>query len=285
MNKSAIVKKHNKLIEGYAEYMDVRELRLIAQTAARITTKDKDFQKYQIPIKSISESNKNIYEEIRDVCEKLMKRIVKVEGINQAKKRQFTMYNIFSSCRYEEGTGFVLTEFHPDLKPYFLELKNNFTQFNIETLMRIPSTYSYRLYELLKQYQSGGIYEREFEITDLQEKLNINSTHAPSYRRWGDFVKRVLKPAQKHFKKYTDLTFEYEAWAEYGRKFTHIKFKTSLNRKKAEQLDLPLDFKPKQATTQVEAAKKLSRKELKILAEAGNKHAEKELKRRQKLKN
>lgn len=222
--KNSVVKKHNKLIEGYVSYMDVRELRLLAQTAARITIKDKEFHTYQIPVKSISETNKNIFDEIVDVCNKLLDRKIKFVGETKTKKRTFKGYSLVTKCAYVEGKGFVEIQIHPDLKPYFLDLKNNFTQFKIDTLMRIPSTYSYRLYELLKQHHQGGMKYRDFEITELQEKLNINASHAPSYRAWGNFKDKVLTPAKKHFKQHTDLVFEFKAWAEYGRKFTHIRF-------------------------------------------------------------
>lgn len=242
---NSVVKKHNELIEAYAEYMDVRELRIIAQTAARITTKDKDFQMYQVPVKDI-EPNQIHYDEIRDICNKLLKKAVFFEDKTKSGKRTFDGYSIFSRCKYVEGEGYILTRFDPGLKPYFLELKDNFTQFNIETLLQIPSTYSYRLYELLKQAHSKGHSWREFEIEALQEKLNINKDHAPSYMRWGNFKDRVLGQAQKHLRKYTDLIFTYKAWAEYGRRFTHIRFTIKKN-PGYQQMSLPgMESSPKQ---------------------------------------
>jgi plasmid replication initiation protein len=193
-----------------------------------------------------------------------MKRIVKIETMTKDNKRELTIYNFFSRCRYIEGSGSIDVQIHPDLKTYFLELKSNFTQFKIDTLMRIPSTYSYRLYELLKQYHQMYFDKsfnkaqkhnpkishlsiknyREFEIADLQEKLNINGEHAPSYRSWGRFTEKVLQPAQKHFKQHTDLIFTYEGYKEYGRKFTHVRFTFSKN-PGYQQMSLPLDNKPK----------------------------------------
>ena len=126
-----------------------------------------------------------------------MRRIVEIRD-----EKGWSLYQIFSKCKYS-NEGYLETRFDPDLKPYFLELKNNFTQFKIETLMKIPSTYSYRLYEILKSHfekykANDKIVYLNVEIKELQEKLNINNKHAPSYKEWGRFTQKVLKSAQIH---------------------------------------------------------------------------------------
>ena len=56
-SQNSIVKKSNVLIEAqHAKQLDVRAIRVVAQAASRITVKDRDFQTYQIPVKSISSS-------------------------------------------------------------------------------------------------------------------------------------------------------------------------------------------------------------------------------------
>lgn len=268
-----IVKKHNKLIEGKAEHMDIRELRIIAQIASMITIDDKDFKTYQVPLKKIERNNIH-YTEIKEIVKKLVKRAVYIEEIDDKGKNEITGYTIMSKVKYKEGTGFIESQFHPDLKSYYLELKNNFTQFKCETLMKIPSTYSYRIYELLKQYQQGGIKERLFEIVDLQEKLSINSKHAKSYIKWGNFKDKVLTPAKRHLEKYTDITFNYDAWSEHGRSFTNIKFNIESTRK---QLKLPFktikkahSLDKKTIEKQLEVYMFHDLKELKIMADKGD---------------
>lgn len=269
--KNSIVKKHNSLINGRAEFMDVRELRIIAQTAARITINDEDFATYYIPISEISPNNKNIYEEIKDITDKLMKRVVTIEDTDENNIRTFSKYTIFSTCSYTENSGYLKTKFHPDLKPYYLQLKNNFTQLNVEILGKLPSTYSYRLYEILKSYKEKYGSEMECEIKELQEKLNINETHAPSYRKWHIFTEKVLKPAQRHIKERTDLEFKFKGYAEFGRKFTHIKFK--IEKKK----DIE---KRKERQKSLASFAQFSTDKLKLLANAGNQFAQKELEKR-----
>ncbi len=245
--KNSIVKKHNALIEArHTKVLDVRAVRLIALAASRITVKDKDFQTYQIPVKSITNSP-DVYNVsktkdgivsddkvlvIDKITDQLLANVIRLprkDKDGQMTGKSWAKYSYFSKCQYISGTGYVELQFHPDLKDHFLQLKNNFTQLSLEILCSLPSTYSYRLYELLKQYAQGGIFKRAFVISDLQDMIGVKSGPKSTYRKYGRFREKVILPAQENFKKHTDLLFEFRAWASYGRSYTDIEFTMSKN--------------------------------------------------------
>lgn len=236
----AIVRKHNVLIEArHSKLLDVRAMRLVAVAASLITDKDKDFKTYHIPVKEITNSpdvfgTVQVGEDkvmlIDKITDQLVQGVLKIPKKNADGTRtgeSFTKYAYFSKCQYIKGSGYVEVEFHPDLKEFYLDLKGNYTQMSKQILRTIPGSYSFRLYELLKQYAQGKIFRREFLLKELYDMLAIKphtTKKKSSYRSWSKFREKVILPAQKNFERHTDLVFDFTGWAKTGRAFTHIEF-------------------------------------------------------------
>ncbi|MFA7078814.1 MAG: replication initiation protein [Syntrophomonas sp.] len=227
--KNQVVKKHNALVQCRAGGMGLRGMRVMALTASKISVNDADLEMYDIPVKGIApDTAKNSYAEIKEISEKLQSQRIIIEEIGSNNKKKFSSYILFIKCEYTEGQGCLHVQFHPDLKKYFLQLKDNFTQYDLVTLLRIPSSYSFKLYENLKSHYNKFPYKKrvylEEKIDVIQGMLGINENNAPSYLKWKDFSKWVLKPAIKHLRENTEIRFEYKGYAKSGRKFTHIRF-------------------------------------------------------------
>jgi len=237
--------KHNVLIEGHYPAMDIREHRVIALTAAQMSKDDEDFKKYHIPIKHITKSNKLYsYEETKKFSEKLLSRTVdiapykdqeldedeKAERENKKKKnkknkREFKLTKFFIQAHHVEGQGGLEVQFHPDMKPYFLYLKEKFTtRMKLKYLLKLSSSYSYRLYELLKQYENTKTKTRYFSLNVLRKHLGITEETAPVYAKYfGNLKKNVIDKAQKELKQHTDIRFTYKV-ENLGRKAVGVKF-------------------------------------------------------------
>ena len=108
--------------------------------------------------------------------------------------------------------------FDPKLRPYLLELKSRFTAYDIRNVLTLQSSYSIRIYELLKQFERIG--ERTFRIDDLREVLGISTKQ---YKRYNDFKRFVIQQAYQDLKRHTDINFEYEEIKE-GRRIASIRF-------------------------------------------------------------
>ena len=75
--------------------------------------------------------------------------------------------------------------------------------YDVKNILKLPSTYSIRIYELLKQYERIG--ERKFAVKELKEILGINR----EYKLYGHFKDRVIDKAQSDLKTFTDIQFTY----------------------------------------------------------------------------
>lgn len=215
-----LVVKHNKLIE-FKGRMTTNELKLFGLIIADVREQqDKQFQEYHIDISVLEETtkDKNFYNYIKDVALRLEDKKIIVEGINEKNKRHFTTIRLINKPRYTEGSNRLIIDIDKDLIPYIIDLKREFTRYQIENILRLKSSYAVRVYELLKQYESIG--KREIDIKDLREYLGIDKKE---YTRFDNFEARVLVPAQEEINNHTDINISYEKIKQ-GRRIASILF-------------------------------------------------------------
>ena len=117
----------------------------------------------------------------------------------------------------------ILFEINKNIKPYILDLTHNFTRYYFENIARLKSSFSIRIYELLKQYEKIG--NRTESINYLRHFLNISED---KYIKYSHFKARVLVSSQKELKNKTDIYFEFDE-IKTGRKVTEISFKIFKN--------------------------------------------------------
>lgn len=215
-----LVVKHNKLVE-FKGKMTTNELKLFGLIIADVREQqDKQFQEYNIDISILEETtkDKNFYNYIKDVALRLEDKKIVIDGINQNNKRYFTTIRLINKPRYVEGNNKLTLDIDKDLIPYILDLKREFTRYEIENILRLKSSYAVRIYELLKQYENIG--KREINIKDLREYLGIEKEE---YKRFDNFEARVLAPAQEEINESTDVSITYEK-LKTGRRITSILF-------------------------------------------------------------
>jgi plasmid replication initiation protein len=233
--KQDLVVKHNNLIE--AKYkLSLQEQKFIVWLISQIKKDDKDFQTYEITVKDFSKllsiHTKNSYKIMIDLSENILTRILKIYN----KKEDTTLNcNWVSSIKYHHGSGFMDVRFDPELKKYLLQLKQEFTKYNLKAVMKLNSVYSIRIYELLKQYLK--IKKRVANIQKLKELLSIEN----KYKQYNNFKRKVLLVAQKEVNKKTDIHFKFSEIKQ-GRKVVSIEFTISENTQKEHDTKYIIDF-------------------------------------------
>ena len=94
--------------------------------------------------------------------------------------------------------------FNNSLKPHLLELKEKFLKYDIKNVIDLQSTYSFRIFEILKSYEYKK--EVEFDIEYLRDILEAKNI----YKSYKDFKKRIIDKAQEDLIKYCDIAFDYK---------------------------------------------------------------------------
>lgn len=114
----------------------------------------------------------------------------------------------------------VAIRFNDLIMPYLIDLKSNFTQYNITEIKNLNSKYSLILFKLFMMKHNQGQQHPEVSMNELR----ILTATENEYDRFGDFDTRVLKTSIKEINKNTTLNVSYEKIARKGRKITSIKF-------------------------------------------------------------
>lgn len=221
MSKELIV-KHNQIIES-AYTMTTTEAKIVAKLTSLIEKDDEDFKEHIFKsadlLKELGLGETN-YTALEQSIDKLMSRIIeiKLDTKNKKGERDILKITFVSSCIYRHSTSEIILRYDPNLKPYFLQLSQNFTKYFLKNILELKSFYAIRIYELLKQYEK--LKTRVITIEDLKEKLQITEK---SYSIYNRFKEKVLLVAEREINEKTDLKVSFEE-IKTVRKITAIKF-------------------------------------------------------------
>lgn len=198
--KTKVVVRHNDLIEAKMD-VSLMQMRIFLKTLTLIGRDDTDFKIYAL---SVSELVKEANLNSQNWYSQLKKELIELARVHLdiPTKTGYLITHLFSSAEYKEGI--IELSFDPKLKPYLLQVKGNFTKYELKSAMRMKSVYSIRMYELLRQYLTFG--KRKFSVEYLREVLCLQD----KYKNFNGFKERILEKARKDCEKYSDITFTYK---------------------------------------------------------------------------
>jgi len=174
------------------------EIDIILVLMTSIEIEDKDFKDYQFSIKELEHKlghklqSKQLKKNIKSIMSK------PIELPPTQIKGEWEIVNWFSYFKYSP-TGVITCRFDKMLKPFLLELKKRFVVSDLRMLLPMKSSYSKRIYLLLKEYSKIG--HRVFDVEELQELLKVPK----GMKRYDNFKRQILKRAETDINKFTDL--------------------------------------------------------------------------------
>ena len=202
--KQEIVVQSNKLIEAHYR-LTLQEKRLILWLIKEINKDDVDFKKYKLQIIDFAEmmglNPKTQYKEMKLVTKSLITRGIDIEDLDT---RSTTQMAWLCFARWEPKKGICSLEFHPELKPYLLQLKTQFTQIGFADFLGLSSVYSVRIFELLSQYRSIG--KRYTSIEEIRAWCGIEKGE---YTLYAHLKSRVFNRAKIEINAKTDYEVDY----------------------------------------------------------------------------
>jgi plasmid replication initiation protein len=220
-----VIRKSNELIE--ARYrLSVWEQRLILTLLMQVSAKDEDFKRYKIGISELAKlwnlgnNYTACYEDVQKAAESLVTKAIQISDDPSISK----VVSWLAYVEYKHGSGEVEMEFHSELKPYLLQLKKHFTQYQISHTISFRNQYTIRVYELLKMEAFKaveGTFSRHFSYAELRELLALEDKE---YQMISDFKKRIIDPSVNEINLHTDLAIESVTYGKTGRKITDMTF-------------------------------------------------------------
>lgn len=114
-----------------------------------------------------------------------------------------TTLSWIEKAKINSKQGIIKIKLDDDMKPFLLEIKQNFTQYSLLNTLGMQSKYSIRLYELLKSYQNLN-ETIIFTVENFQQQVGS------SYDEWYDVKRKVIEPALAEINGHTDIKVSYE---------------------------------------------------------------------------
>ena len=183
-----LVYQKNELIR--ASYrLTLNELRLLACAMSKITRESKVQDRVFVTAKDmlvVGCSKACVYSEMKAAAELLFNR----ELVFTEKDRSAVdLVRWVQAVKYEPEAGRVSLLFSDPIFPYLIDMKENFTIYELHCLQAIKSAHSLRLFQLWTSVKKLPFYQKSFE--ELKTMLGLTN----KYDKFSHFKTRILDPA------------------------------------------------------------------------------------------
>ena len=212
--RTELVVKSNDLIRKTRYSLTEQEQKIVIYLISKIQADDKELREVEISILDFCKLCNINYD---GTTSKAIKNAIK----RLADKSWWLMYEgeevLFrwiDKAKISKGT--VKLRLCDFLTPFLIELKQNFTKYELINVLSLKGKYSIRLYEILKSY----LWQHKviLDLEDLKKTLQC-----PDYKAYKDFRIRVLDYSIDEINNYTDLNISYNTIKD-GRKIVALEF-------------------------------------------------------------
>ena len=187
--------RQSHLIVNSKYAMSSNEINIVLVLLTEIDKNDENFKDYVFSKKELEKKTGKKWnsKQLQETIDGLFDKPIRI----REDENKWERFHWFSYFKYDNGT--ITCRFDKALKPYLIELKERFVVSDIKHLLPMKSSYSKRIYLLLKEYSKIG--HRTFKTESLQEILKVPK----SFKVYSEFKKKVLKRAEIDINKFTDL--------------------------------------------------------------------------------
>ncbi|WP_020569763.1 replication initiation protein [Neolewinella persica] len=235
------IQKSNLLVDARYK-LTMWETRIFIKMIMMIDHSDEDNKEYHIYPRDIIDdfqlyTDKSAYRYIREAADSLRTRSITFPETTENGDVYEVNTSILTVTKKKikgKPDAFIKVKFAAELKPYLLELKE-YTSYDLKYILRLPNSYAFRMYEILKSFEFRK--KKTIDFQELKEMIGAAEiTFDESgvkeikdlYPLFGSFKQKILNKAQKHINNNTDIRFDFEP-VKSGRKITAITFMVNKN--------------------------------------------------------
>jgi plasmid replication initiation protein len=228
--RNNLVVKSNDLIRKTRYSLSEREQKIIIYIISNIEPDQQDLKTLTLSLKefckvcSIEISGKN-YGDIKAIIKDIRDKSWWLED-----QQEEILFSWLDTVNIRKSQGEIDIKLSESLKPYLLQLRANFTKYELINVLTLRGKYSIRLYELLKSYLWKGSWQAE--VDSLKNIINANG-----YKDFKEFNRTIIKKSIKEINDYTDLNITYKTIKQ-GRKIKYIDFQ--IQEKQGYQLSIDM---------------------------------------------
>lgn len=197
------VVKSNDLIQKSRFNLSLQQQKIVLYLISMITPYDEEFKLYEFSIQEFcricgieTNSGKHyttLKAAIKEIADKSL--WIELEG-------EESLLRWIAKPYINKRDGVIKIRLDEDMRPFLLQLKDNFTSYEIIWTLHFKSKYTIRLYELIKSIHFHDLeeYTREYTVENLRRLLGVKE----SYNTWQRLNDRVLSPAVREINENSD---------------------------------------------------------------------------------
>lgn len=225
-----VATRRNELMLG-SYRLSIWAQRFFLLLISKVKDTDADDCVYRLSVSELAqviEVDQNVYRQVFDIIQELAGTWVTVESLDDPKRpvRVGLVVNRMDTkgMRIEDDRtylgGAVAVGIHKELLPYVKRARARFTSVELQYAFRLQSTYSQRMYDILKTQEFHG-HTVEWEIEELRQMLAMQGNEL---QRYPDFRRFVIERSLKDINERTDIKVRYKP-RKTGARVTHLAFR------------------------------------------------------------
>jgi plasmid replication initiation protein len=164
-------------------------------------------------------------------------------------KQTILQVGLLASAQYVKGEGVIELEISEKVRPYLVDLKNNFTSYRLQAALLLNSKYAKRIYQLCSQWKDIG-ETKSYTLDEFKIMLHLKDPagkEPEQYKMISNLQRVVLDASVAQINEHTDLKISYELGKK-GRAYHSIRF--YINKQTPHQLPLAFELPPQDAKMQ-----------------------------------
>lgn len=206
--RNSTVVKANELIQKSRFSLSLQQQKIVLYLISQINPFDDDFKLYAFSIADFCkicgidyDSGKN-YSDLKAAIKEISDKSLWVTLENGSE----TLVRWIEKPYINKQSGLIEIKLDRDMKPFLLQLKSNFTKYELYWTLNFKSKYTIRLYELIKSihFNETEEFRKDYTLDELRRLLD-----AENYKLFADFKRRVLVPSIEEINHYSDKNIEF----------------------------------------------------------------------------
>ncbi|WP_347250290.1 replication initiation protein [Zoogloea sp.] len=159
------------------------------------------------------------YEQLQSAAERLFERYVRYEVKGRRGKVEEKKFRWVSGCHYAPGEGYVEMNFSPEIAPHLLGLSKHFTSYKLRQAAVFDTVYAWRLFELVKSWQSVGHF-----VIPIEEFWDAMEAPPSCQKDFKALRVRVIEPSVAAIKAKAGMLVDWRPMRAGSRRVTALEF-------------------------------------------------------------
>ena len=223
MKKELIVVQRNSFIRGDFSNLEIRDMKILKLLVSKVNATGDKFNDYYYitkdEVRLFQFNERNIHNYIKTSLRRLSSVFIVVKNDD----KEEVEISLVGKIIYDKKNGIYKVPLSPDLKEYLLDIKKEFTKYNLSNLVYLTRKEQLKLYEYLKSI-SFEVFV--ISIDNLKTIMEINKK---SFESFFNFHKK-LKETISTINEATDISVKFKIVKENNQsknvQFTIKRFET-----------------------------------------------------------